>query len=83
MANDVMLESYARDTALKLVYHLSKNGVACKAYDEPLRILLRARHDLADGLDPADWLECVNGAIREKDDPAGQVSTLDTLASAR
>lgn len=77
MANDVMLESYARDTALKLVYHLSKNGVACKAYDEPLRILLRARHD------PADWLECVNGAIREKTDPAGQVSTLDTLASAR
>ena len=77
MANDVMLESYARDTALKLVYHLSKNGVACKAYDEPLRILLRARHDLA------DWLECVNGAIREKTDPAGQVSTLDTLASAR
>ena len=73
MANDVMLESYARDTALKLVYHLSKNGVACKAYDEPLRI----------GLDPADWLECVNGAIREKTDPAGQVSTLDTLASAR
>ena len=66
MANNVMLESYARDTALKLVYHLSKNGVACKAYDEPLRILLRARYDLAAGHDPTDWLDCVNGRIIEK-----------------
>lgn len=83
MANNEMLESYARNTALKLVYNLSQCGMGARAYEEPLRILLRARHDLAAGLDPADWLECVNGAIREKTDPAGQVSTLDTLASAR
>ncbi len=66
MANDIMLSAYARDTALKLVYHLSQNGVDPTAYDEPLRILLKARYDLVAGLDPADWLDCVNGKIIEK-----------------
>lgn len=58
-----MLYDYARNTALKLVYHLSQAGSDGSAYSEAAQILRTAAKDCAAGRDPGARVQNVNGRI--------------------
>lgn len=62
-----MLYDFSQQTALKLVYHLSRAGSDGSAYEVAERILKQAVKDVAVGRNPGDRVRCVNGRIVSTD----------------
>lgn len=58
-----MLYDFSQQTALKLVYHLSRAGSDGSAYKAAEQILEQAVKDVASGRNPGDRVRCVNGRI--------------------
>lgn len=58
-----MLYDFSRQTALKLVYHLSQAGSDGSAYDVAEQILKQAVKDVSAGRNPGDRVRCVKGRV--------------------
>ena len=58
-----MLYDFSQQTALKLIYHLSRAGSDGSAYEVAEQILEQAVKDVASGRNPGDRVRCVNGRI--------------------
>lgn len=61
--SEKMLYDFSRQTALKLVYHLSQAGSDGSAYDVAEQILRQAVKDVSAGRNPGNRVACVNGRI--------------------
>lgn len=58
-----MLYDFSQQTALKLVYHLSRAGSDGSAYEVAEQILRQAVKDVSAGRNPGDRVRYVNGHI--------------------